>query len=507
MTLPGLSAISPRRQAWIGLLLVTFIGYFTYMHNYAYPAQFFWDENYHVAAAQKYLNGIYFMEPHPPLGKLLIAAGELVIHANEKNDQFIGTDYGSTIPMGFSFAGYRFFPVLLAWLAAPVVFLIFLFLSRNALHAVLLSSLYLFDNAFIVHMRGAMLEGPLMFFSALTLLFFLLILEWNELPRKRTWAAVGFGLALGAAVMTKVFALILGIPALAVIVVMRKQPRALLHTALVSAIAFFMLCGVIWQAHFGIASRVNPNLPDDGYYQASQTYKNILQNGEVWNPLAFPVMVRDHLNFVGHYERGVPKLDMCKADENGSPFFLWPVGATSISYRWETPDSTSYQYLYLQSNPVVWGLGLLALLLGISFSLSAIFIEPRKNAGSIPLLLTTFIGMYAGFMLVISHISRVMYLYHYFMPLLFTLFMLPLVLRSIRRFGPWTVSDVVRTPILVLMTILIFAGFQFYRPFSYYEPITDEAVQRRALLKVWQLHCVRCSYDRVFGTPRAPTNS
>jgi dolichyl-phosphate-mannose--protein O-mannosyl transferase len=48
----------------------------TYFHNYSYPPSLFWDENYHIASAEKYIQGVFFMEPHPPLGKLLIAAGE-----------------------------------------------------------------------------------------------------------------------------------------------------------------------------------------------------------------------------------------------------------------------------------------------------------------------------------------------------------------------------------------------------------------------------------------------
>jgi hypothetical protein len=54
------------------------------------------------------------MEPHPPLGKLLIALGERVLHANSTDDQFIGVDYAHNPPADFSLAGYRLFPVLLA---------------------------------------------------------------------------------------------------------------------------------------------------------------------------------------------------------------------------------------------------------------------------------------------------------------------------------------------------------------------------------------------------------
>src|SRR6185437_4097253 len=117
------------------------------------PAGLFWDENGHLPCAQKYRNHIYFMELHPPLGKLLISLGEKVIHPNVANDQFINTDYTREVPPGFSFAGYRFFPALLSWWTAPLLFLIFYWVSHQHAYAAALSSLYMFDNALIVHCR------------------------------------------------------------------------------------------------------------------------------------------------------------------------------------------------------------------------------------------------------------------------------------------------------------------------------------------------------------------
>ena len=54
-------------------VIVLAVSYFTYFKNYDYPPSVFWDENYHIASAQKYLTGVMFMEAHPPLGQLFVA--------------------------------------------------------------------------------------------------------------------------------------------------------------------------------------------------------------------------------------------------------------------------------------------------------------------------------------------------------------------------------------------------------------------------------------------------
>ncbi|MBI2523733.1 phospholipid carrier-dependent glycosyltransferase, partial [Candidatus Peregrinibacteria bacterium] len=180
--MPAVTA-SPRRETILCLVLVTLLSFLTYVPNFWTPQAFFWDENYHIASAQKYLNRTFFMEPHPPLGKLVIAAGEALLNFNERDDQFIGTDYAKDPPPGFNFAGYRLFPALLAWLTAPILFLALVLAIGNPIFALLASFLYIFDTALIVHLRGAMLEPPYLFGSVLTILAFLLLREWKDCPR------------------------------------------------------------------------------------------------------------------------------------------------------------------------------------------------------------------------------------------------------------------------------------------------------------------------------------
>lgn len=484
------------KRSLLLLLLVTAIGFCTYVQRYNQPAAFFWDENYHIASAQKYLNGVFFMEQHPPLGKLLIAAGEKILNRNALDNQFIGTDYGTELPAGFSFAGYRLFPVLLAWLTAPLLFLIFWKLTKSDIAAALLSSLYLFDNALIVHLRGAMLEPMLLFFTALTILVFLLLHEEKD-TKRFGWYSALFGISLGCVLTTKVVGLVmvLLIPALIWLLWSRKDLVQRFFS--IGALAFLVTYVGVWQIHFTLGSTINPVLPDQGYYQASEQYKAVLgteKNGSLrWSP----VMLRDSLKFVGHYNNGVPRLDLCKAEENGSPWFLWPIGGRAINYRWETPNGGMYQYLYLQVNPAVWWVAFAGMIAAVGLLLSSFVTELKMPLRNRPLLII-FTVLYFSYMTTISQIDRVMYLYHYFMPLLFSFCVLTLVLMEIRRFGRWIVSPERRLGAFLALALVIFASYEFYRPLSNYEPISDGAFAKRELLDVWDLHCVNCAKTSPF---------
>lgn len=475
---------------YLGFVLLT--SFFTYFYRYNYPQAVFWDEPYHIAAAEKYLSGVYFMEQHPPLGKLLIAAGEKIVNANPSDDAFITTDYGKNFDASFSFTGYRLFPSLLAWLTAPILFLIFFFFTRNAQLSALLSFVYIFDNAEIMHSRGAMVDTPLTFFGMLQVLIFLYIQE--NAPRK-AWRHIAlsalFGLSFGLAVCTKLVGLIFVLLIPAAIVRLYPDWKKIVLFLVSSFIGFTLAWVAVWQTHFALGSRIVPELSNNGYYEASEAYKQILAQHTNASIASFPVMMRDSLKYVTFYNKGVPRLDLCKPDENGSPAYFWPFGARSINYRWEKTSEGAVKYLYLQSNPVAWMCGLLGVALSLFYLIARILIpssKPIKN-GYFMLL---FFGMYASYMIAIMQLDRVMYLYHYFIPLLFSFILFGLVVDNLDSLGPWKVFENRKIVLMTGVGLLIFASFQFYRPLSYYEPLKDSEFRRRAIFPLWELTCVDC---------------
>jgi len=490
------------RQMWIYLGIVCFLSFFTYFYRYDQPKAVYWDENYHIAAAQKYLNGVYFMEPHPPLGKLLIALGEAVVDANPGNDDnFIGTDYGKDFPADFSFVGYRLFPALLAWLTAPLFFFIFLRLTKNPLQSTLLSFFYIFDTALIVHLRGAMLEGALLFFStALTLAFLILI---DEMLSKRAflWASVAFGALFACIMTTKVLGLIFILFVPYILWKLWPNRERILKFLVAAGWSFFLVYCSVWYIHFANGKTVNPSLPDQGYYQASNQYKQILTARKTAAIGAFPILLRDHLKFLRHYEKGAPRLDLCKPDENGSPWYMWPLGGRTINYRWETPNGSAYRYLYLVPNPVIWFaafaavLGSLALLL---VNCIASLKEPLRQRN----LLLFLSALYLSYLIAVSTIDRVMYLYHFFTPLLISFLLVPLFIQNMQKIGRVTLTEAHRTFGILVLAGLVLVSYYVYRPFSSYEPLTKGQVERRAILPVWELTCIGCNKTSSLVVPR-----
>lgn len=493
--------LDPRH--WLPLAFVTALSFITFVHGYSYPNALFWDENYHIASAQKYLNGVFFMEPHPPLGKLLIAAGEALLDRNPIDDQFIGTDYATNPPAGFDFTGYRLFPVLLAWLTTPVLYAIFFVLTRNATWSALLTLLYPLDNAFLVHSRSAMLDSTMLFFSALTIFAFLLLLRPRDRKSPPRWADVLFGAAFAAGITTKAFTLLFVLLVPVLWWSMRNDTHRLFRFTAVAGISFLVVFVGVWETHFALGRRVIPQLPDAGYYQSSERSKAIIDAGATASPAAFPILLSDAMAFVSHYEAGVPTLDLSKDDENGSPWFLWPIGARTINYRWETPDGYSYRYLYLVPNPVVWLVSFAAVLVG-----AVLFLAPYVVRGAekspLHLELGVFLGLYVAYLAAVSRIERVMYLYHYFLPLFFSLIIVGIVFMSLRHINRWHLNDGQRTIGLLALAVAVFVGFQAYRPFTYYTLLTDDQVSNRAILKLWDLHCVECEAPHVLARPSKP---
>ncbi len=435
------------------------------------PALPIFDEVYHLASAQRYLNGRFFQENHPPLGKLLIALGEKTLNINESDTGYLESDKFEGEPPEMKYLGYRIVPAFFAYLAVLSIYGILTTLGASAGLAALGSLMLLLDNAFLVHSRAAMLDGILL--GLMGMLLWVLVRIWK---RGATYFNILLtGLLFGMVISVKHTGWITLIP-LALMI-----GNLLVELGIKKSLKFsFALVGVaimtyvfVWQLHYYVAYRV----VGENNYQISETTAKVLK-GEKNRIMATPWLLADAWAFSENYNKGVPTLDFCKADEVGSPWYYWFFGGRAINFRWEKVTDGVSKYLSLVPNPTTW-MFVLIVVMATSARTFTDIIDKRKRWIQIG---TVGLTLYWAYILSVSLIPRVMYLYHYLPALYFGILILILELKKFE----------VRVQKLIVVMILtaLFAGFWYMKPFTYFQPMTIHEVEMRSLLPIWGIKTV-----------------
>lgn len=493
---------------WIYGFITLILAIFTFGVNYSQPPANYWDEVYHISSAEKYREGVFFMEPHPPLGKLLIASGEQVLQPNKSIDlsSFVHTDQIKEFPSGYSFAGVRLFPVIFAILTAPLLFLLLARLVRNPHIAIVFASFYIFDNALVLHLRGAMLEGIQLFFIVSSLLYFTML--WQQKAVVKWWQFGLLGIAIGLNVSTKVNGLVLGL--LPFILLLRDDANIFALTGsiknriysalkifskpIVSLLTLILVFASVFYIHFAIATKVIDNKyygASDSQVVSSDRYKDILNNGQAKDLTNFIYQLGANIKYIDVYNNKVPQLKLGDVNENGSSPWTWPIGNKTIAYRWQqhTDDNgiKTVSYLYLVPNPVVWLIALIGVILSLSLIISRlIFGLPIRNV-RIFYLICIFALLYISYMVGVLQIHRVMYLYHYFIPLVLSFALGALIFAYLFNYLVKSDKQWIFYSLLLIIFFAVFISFAFYSPLTYYKPLNESQFQMRNILPAWQM--------------------
>ncbi len=491
-----------KHQPWLypaGLLLAAVLAYGI---NYGVPNSLFWDENYHIASAQKHLDGVMYMEPHPPLGKMLMALGEYVTGSNSELDKsaFNRTDYvtGNDVPQGFAFWGFRLPSVFMMAFSVLFLYGILVRIIRHRLVAAAFCTPLIFDNALVVHSRAAMLEGIQFFFILGALYYFVRVINDNSRILLRHYAilSVWIGLAtvvkVNGAILLLLMVMLFGVDQWDNIknwrlVELLKRLATAVPAGTLPAVAVFL---GIFYIHIGMGSEIANNRT----YKASPEYLHLIRQGETFTPRAFVAGMKDHWRYMSEYADGVPRLDVCKPGENGSHVMGWPLGTKTISYRWgkDTYDNgiVKTNYTYLLGNPIVWFSALLGIVLSCGLIISRFVYGNREKDQRLFLWICAFTSLYVCYMVTMLQIERVMYLYHYLVPLLFAIINMALVFNYIYR------DEIIAGNKHTLINagafaLLVVAVFAFFSPLTYSIPITAEQFELREWFKFWRLEVIR----------------
>ena len=169
---------------WCALGLVALLASVNFLTGLAEPRGAIWDESYYLTSTERYAEGVAQFASHPPLGLMLIAAGDALLNPNRNIDtRPLARDKhadGRVIPQGFSFAGVRAASALFAVLGAMVFFALMYAITQSTFTALVFSNLFTFENAFITQFRAAQLDAFQIAFTAIALLWL------TQSPPKRT---------------------------------------------------------------------------------------------------------------------------------------------------------------------------------------------------------------------------------------------------------------------------------------------------------------------------------
>jgi dolichyl-phosphate-mannose-protein mannosyltransferase len=463
--LRGVSAAWRRLKIPPELAVLAILAGVTRLTAITHPRAIVFDEVYFREFALRYLDGTYFFDIHPPLGKLLLAGWAKLFG--------ISAAVKSTDPL----VALRVLPAL-AGTALVVVFYLFLReLTASRRVATLGAALLLLDNAILVESRLILTDSMLLLFGIGALTLYLA-------SRRRTgrahWILLTASAALaGMAASTKWTGLtVLGVIGVVWFVraVRRRVTwrRALPQAAVLLVVPALVYVGA-FALHFGLLWHSGPG---DAFM--SQRFQSTLVGDPHYNPAA-------HMSFTDKFievNEALRNYNL-SLDNSTHPYSstwtTWPILKRPI-YYWTGGN----EYIYLQGNPIIWW-GLLAGAVAVALAWIRSPERFERYRGPLALLGFAWLANYLPFVL----IRRPMFLYHYFFSFLFSLAAVSIgvgLLASWMTDGeqPWRFPTRRSAALYGGILVAALAGFVFFAPISYGIPLSDGGLAARIWLDSWR---------------------
>ncbi|GAA5856995.1 hypothetical protein JCM9279_007304, partial [Rhodotorula babjevae] len=195
------------------LLGLTLVGAVVRYWKIGRPSSVVFDEVHFGGFANKYIQSRFFMDVHPPLAKLLITLVAWLsgFQGGQFDFKDIGREYA---PDHVPYVAMRLLPATLGLALIPLSYLTLRALQLRPQTALLGALFVTFENGLITQSRLILLDSPLIFFTALSVFFWVGFSNENDVARDRTGRVGPFsrrwwvwltltGLALGAVVSCK----------------------------------------------------------------------------------------------------------------------------------------------------------------------------------------------------------------------------------------------------------------------------------------------------------------
>ncbi len=433
-------------MAIAGLLVIGFVSRF---FMFGYPNQAVFDEVYFGKFVGAYFSGAYYFDIHPPFAKLLIATFAKLMGYNP-------TSSFAAIGTTFTDSGYlylRFLPSLAGALLPLVLFSIAREFGLKTRTAFLVGMLAVLDTALLAQSRFILIDSLLLLFSFTS---FWLYLVWRR--SKQVWVLMLAAALAGMAISVKWIALpFILLPILYEFLHHASFKRMFKILAVYTSIAVTLYVA-FFAVHVSLLTKTG-----DGDAFMSQTYQSSLEGNpnattNAQSTLSLPEKIIE-LN----HEMYAANARLTAGHPYGSKWYGWPVIIKPISY-WVQGNAQ----IWLVGNPIVWWGGAVAII----WMLVDLFTKkiPSKK---MPVALFIVLGFFMAW-LPFALISRVMFLYHYLIPLCFSILAIGFCLDR----AEWKMQ--------ISLLLLAIAGFVLFASAAYGLELSQAFNNIRTIIPIWQ---------------------
>jgi dolichyl-phosphate-mannose-protein mannosyltransferase len=414
-----------QKKLWIILLAISAVTSFAWLH---YPQQVVFDEVHFGKFITSYCcSGERFFDIHPPHGKLLIAAGAYVGgYRGGESFEHIGQSYGD-IPV----AALRFIPALAGAFIPLLVFVLLRQVGVSQPLAFLGGLVFALDNAFTLQSRVISLDTLLVAVTLGSLSAFFAALQS---VKYRQWYILAAGALAGLAGGIK-------FTGLAILVLLgilvgyylfasktKYEAREWIQRGLVILAAAFVVYVAGWMVHFSLLTEPGP--------------------GDAWG-VPTGNFVQDMLSI--HERMFQANYGLDAAHAYGSMWWTWPLMQRPIFY-WQDNGAM----VYFLGNPAVWWGGSILFLTAIIAKLTRVpAVRSSNTLGWI------FLAGYIVSFLPFVQVPRVLFLYHYMTPLVFSVLFGIWWLNSIVVYNKWFWQ------VYGFGIAFLVAGFLLFSPLTY----------------------------------------
>jgi dolichyl-phosphate-mannose--protein O-mannosyl transferase len=444
-------------------LLILVVSLATHLYRLDQPSAVCFDETFFGNFTGQYFRRQHFIDIHPPLGKLVLFAGALIAGYNDSlqfTDETIGRDYPND-----SYVGVRAVNALLSSFCPVLLYFTLRATGLSVTSSVVSSLMMAFEDSMIVEGRFILTDGILHCFVVLSLLALSLAVRYPG------WKSLVFcGISFGLAISTKQTSWSLFAVAFCALFV--GQLRFVTNGRL-SLKFLFSVCwrvGFISLLSFGVLLAVFfvhiKVLSEPGEVSILVCPEMYPRRVEIWRDVCL------HFGFFKQFFRLIKEMHATNMkvlgeDQLSSYWWEWPLmTSVPITFFWRENSTVRlhiqpFNGFFCLANAVVFVL--LCFFIGLSSQ------SGLDNEREVLLQGVVFLFGFLSSLLPFALVPRILYLYHYIVPLVFLIGLVAFTLELLHLKH--------RKMALLADAMIVFASFcSFwkYRFWIYGLPLADQ---------------------------------